>query len=99
VCDVDHGTLAVSMCFPVSAWSGARSWRISIGDKAPARSRMFYVDTDNNNHERKNNRDFIVALARDTDFLARSKPEEAIFLVGYVLSELFGSVRTSQSWQ
>jgi hypothetical protein len=59
---------------------------------------VFYVKNENSNHGPISNRDFIIALAQDSRFLARSKPEEAIFLVGYILSELFGSVRTSQSW-
>jgi hypothetical protein len=59
---------------------------------------MSYENNENNNRA-PGNRDFIVALAQDADYLTHSKPEEAIFLVGYILSELFGSVRTSQSWQ
>jgi hypothetical protein len=57
------------------------------------------VENENNNRDSTRNRDFIIALARDTDSLVRSNREEAIFLVGYIFAELFGSVRTSQSWQ
>jgi hypothetical protein len=57
------------------------------------------VENENNNRDSTRNRDFIIALARDTHTLARSNRDEAIFLVGYIFAELFGSVRTSQSWQ
>lgn len=57
------------------------------------------MENENHDYDPGSNRDFIAALAQDTDVIARSKPEEAIFLVGYILSELFGSVRTCRSWQ